>query len=211
MASLESVVDSATEELRASLSSIAETSSNMSNSASELHVSQASMAESPSKLPELGGTSRAATIRLMSDLREITADPPDGISAAVMNDSNLYEWRASITGPEDTPWEGGIYALVLEFDGSYPEKPPKIRFVCDMWHPNIYADGGICLDVMKTLWRPVFTVAAILQSIQSLLADPNPASPANPAAASMFNSDPKGYRRKVRQCAERSIEIGFDD
>jgi len=51
----------------------------------------------------------------------------------------------------------------------------------------------------------------ILSSIQSLLADPNPASPANPEAAALLTSDPKAYRRRVRRCAENSLEAGFDD
>lgn len=99
----------------------------------------------------------------------------------------------------------------LRFDGAYPDKPPTVKFTCDMNHPNIYADGGVCMDVMKSLWRPIFTVSSILQSIQSLLADPNPNSAANPEAARLLNSDPKAYRRRARQCAEKSIERGFDE
>ena len=36
---------------------------------------------------------------------------PAGISAAPVNESNLFVWNASIVGPDDSPWEGGIYAL----------------------------------------------------------------------------------------------------
>jgi ubiquitin-conjugating enzyme E2 A len=147
----------------------------------------------------------------MSDLRALTDDPPDGISAALIDDSDLYLWRATITGPEDTSWEGGIYGLQLVFDGSYPDTPPTARFVCDMFHPNIYTDGSLCMDVLKSMWKPVFTVGMILSSVQSLLSDPNPLSPANPAAAALLTSDPKAYRRQVRRCAERSLEAGFDD
>ena len=64
---------------------------------------------------------------------------------------------------------------------------------------------------MRTLQLQVFTVSMILSSIQSLLADPNPASPANPEAASLLTSDPKAYRRRARRCAERSLEAGFDE
>jgi ubiquitin-conjugating enzyme E2 A len=46
----------------------------------------------------------------------------------------------------------------------------------------------------------------VLTSIQSLLDDPNPASPANPEAAKLFETDKKTYRRRIRQVAERSLE-----
>ena len=145
----------------------------------------------------------------MSDLRAITEDPPDGVSAALVDDSNMYQWRATITGAEDSPWEGGIYSLELSFNGVYPECPPKVRFICDMFHPNIYTDGKLCMDVLKTMWKPVFTVGMILSSVQSLLNDPNPQSPANSEAAALLISDPKQYRRLVRRCAERSVDVSF--
>ena len=43
----------------------------------------------------------------------------------------------------------------------------------------VYADGGICLDILQNQWSPIYDVSAILTSIQSLLSDPNPNSPAN--------------------------------
>jgi len=176
----------------------------------------------PSPLPGSGGrgaaaegragTSRTVTLRLMSDLRSIMEDAPNGVSAALEADDDLYRWRASVAGPEDTPWEGGIYGLKISFDGcDYPNKPPKVRFTCDIVHPNVYSDGSICMDTLKDNWKPVYTITILLQSIQSLLADPNPSSPANPEAARLLRDDPKAYRRAVRRCAERSIEVGFDE
>lgn len=43
----------------------------------------------------------------------------------------------------------------------------------------VYADGAICLDILQNQWSPIYDVSAILTSIQSLLSDPNPNSPAN--------------------------------
>ena len=78
--------------------------------------------------------------------------------------------------------------------------------MCDVFHPNVYTDGHVCMDVMKNMWKPIYTAAMILSSIQSLLTDPNVDSPANPDAASLLSSNPKEYRRRARRCAERSLE-----
>ena len=43
-----------------------------------------------------------------------------------------------------------------------------------MFHPNVYANGELCLDILQNRWSPTYDVAAILTSIQSLLHDPNP-------------------------------------
>ncbi len=74
----------------------------------------------------------------------------------------------------DTPFEDGTFKLLLTFDESYPNKPPTVKFLSRMFHPNVYANGEICLDILQNRWSPTYDVAAVLTSIQSLLHDPNP-------------------------------------
>ena len=76
-----------------------------------------------------------------------------------------------------------------------------------VYHPNIYPDGSLCLDIIGERWNPTFTMGTLLASIQSLLSDPNPDSPANPEAARVFESDRKEYNRRVRRVAERSLGL----
>ncbi|KAL6587514.1 Ubiquitin-conjugating enzyme E2 2 [Orobanche minor] len=98
----------------------------------------------------------------------------------------------------------GTFKLILQFTEDYPNKPPTVRFISRMFHPNIYADGSICLDILQNQWSPIYDVAAILTSIQSLLCDPNPNSPANSEAARLFSENKREYNRKVREIVEQS-------
>jgi ubiquitin-conjugating enzyme E2 A len=106
--------------------------------------------------------------------------------------------------PEETAFEDGIFHLVIEFDETYPNNPPRCRFTTPLFHPNIYADGRICLDILQNRWSPTYDVTALLTSIQSLLPDPNPESPANADAAMLFKNRRKEYESRVRECVERS-------
>ncbi|KAA8533009.1 hypothetical protein F0562_032874 [Nyssa sinensis] len=147
--------------------------------------------------------STPARKRLMRDFKRLQQDPPAGISGAPQ-DNNIMLWNAVIFGPDDTPWDGGTFKLTLQFTEDYPNKPPTVRFVSRMFHPNIYADGSICLDILQNQWSPIYDVAAILTSIQSLLCDPNPNSPANSEAARMFSENKRDYNRRVREIVEQS-------
>ena len=130
-------------------------------------------------------------------------DPPSGVTGAPM-DTNIMMWQAVIFGPDDTPWEGGTFKLVLEFTEDYPNKAPQVRFLTKMFHPNIYNDGQICLDILQNQWSPIYDISAILTSIQSLLCDPNPASPANSEASRLYNENRREYNRRVREIVEQS-------
>ena len=149
---------------------------------------------------------RVPMLRLASDLRVLQAESPAGCSASPANEDNLFQWNATIVGPDESPFEGGIYSLRLQFPDQYPEKPPRVRFVTEMFHPNIFPDGTLCLDIIQDKWKPIYTVGTILMSIQSLLTDPNNDSPANVDAARLLKSDPKAYKKQVRRLAQKSVE-----
>lgn len=145
----------------------------------------------------------------MRDLRRLQTDPPVGVTAAPKED-DIMTWETIIFGPEDTIWENGIFKLVMTFTDKYPSAPPKVIFKTPIFHPNVYATGAICLDILGRAWTPIYDVASILTSIQSLLTDPNPASPANAEAARLYGENRREYERRVQECVERSL-IEFED
>lgn len=114
-------------------------------------------------------------------------DPPAGVSASPVAD-NVMTWydrsevclfgtrllihnrNAVIIGPADTPFEDGTFRLVMHFEEQYPNKPPGVKFVSKMFHPNVYGTGELCLDILQNRWSPTYDVAAILTSIQRFVA-----------------------------------------
>ena len=153
--------------------------------------------------------STPAKRRLMRDFKRMQLDAPSGVSALPVPD-NVMSWNAVIIGPAETPFEDGTFRLALQFDEQYPNKPPTVKFLSEMFHPNVYASGELCLDILQNRWSPTYDVSSILTSIQSLLNDPNILSPANVEAANLYKDHRLQYIKRVRETVEKSWEEDDD-
>ena len=142
--------------------------------------------------------STPARRRLMRDFKRMQTDPPEGVNGAPC-DNDIMKWHAVIFGPDDTAWEDGTFKLSVEFTEEYPDKAPTVKFITKMFHPNIYADGSICLDILKEQWSPALTIAKVLLSICSLLTDPNPDDPLVPEIAHVYKTDKPRYEELARE------------
>lgn len=97
-------------------------------------------------------------------------DPPPGVIAEP-NESDILVWHYAIRGPVDTPYQGGMYIGKIKFHPDYPLKAPSIymltpsgRFECNK---------KICMsmsDFHPESWNPLWSVATIIQGIQSFMA-----------------------------------------
>jgi ubiquitin-conjugating enzyme E2 D len=106
-------------------------------------------------------------------------DPPANCSAGPMGD-DLFHWQATIMGPEDSPYAGGVFFLNIHFPADYPFKPPKVNFTTRIYHCNINANGGICLDILKDQWSPALTISKV-RDRSPLSPVPEPPSRPSPA------------------------------
>ena len=75
--------------------------------------------------------------KLLSDFENIQNNPSDNFSA-VPNETNVMIWNAVIFGPQDSPYEDGVFKLTMTFCDEYPYIPPQVQFTSMMFHPNIF-------------------------------------------------------------------------
>jgi len=135
--------------------------------------------------------------RIQKELQDMSKDPPSTCSAGPV-ENDLFHWTATIMGPEDSPYKGGVFFLDIHFAPDYPFKPPKITFTTKVYHPNVNKNGSICLDILKDQWSPALTISRVLLSISSLLTDPNPDDPLVPEIAHQFKSNRAAFEASAR-------------
>ena len=106
-------------------------------------------------------------------------------------------------GPDDSPYEGGIFFLNIHFPTDYPFKPPKINFITRIYHPNINSNGMINLDILNDQWSPALTISKVLLSIFSLLTNPNLDDPLVPRIAHLYIRYKAWYERFARELTQK--------
>jgi len=157
---------------------------------------------------------------LKKQLQDLMKSTDLGFSVGLVDDNDFYKWTVCFTGPEDTLYEGGFFKAILTFPDDFPQNPPEMKFITEMWHPNIYQDGRVCISILhppgtdrfneqesaEERWRPVLGVEQILVSVVSMLNEPNCDSPANIDASVQFRDHIEEYKKKVRQLVLKSME-----
>ncbi|KAF2655894.1 UBC-like protein [Lophiostoma macrostomum CBS 122681] len=113
--------------------------------------------------------SLAATKRLTKEYATISKSPPPYI-VAHPSECNILEWHYIITGPPDTPYEGGQYWGTLLFPHDYPFAPPAIR----MHTPSgrFQPSTRLCLsisDFHPKSFNPAWEVSTILTGLLSFM------------------------------------------
>jgi ubiquitin-conjugating enzyme E2 D/E len=140
----------------------------------------------------------SAIRRIHKELQELLKDPLENITAGPIDDSNIFNWTATLIGPAETPYSGGLFYLTIHFSTKHPFSPPDIIFTNRIYHPNINENGQICMDILKKEWSSALSISRVLLSISSLLSDPNPDDPFNAEAANLYKKDIKLFNQKAR-------------
>jgi len=99
---------------------------------------------------------------------------PPGVE--MVKADEFTEWLMDIKVLDDNPlYRNEVYRLKFRFPNSYPIEAPEVVFVKDdthpiPWHPHIYSNGIICLDLLdRQGWSPVHNVESVCVSLQSML------------------------------------------
>ena len=140
--------------------------------------------------------------RLEKELFYFKNKPIDGVNAFPLN-NDLTEWECIIKGPKNSPYENGIFHLLLKIPSEYPLKPPILTFKTKIFHPNISNNGNICLDILNSKhWSPEIFIQKLLLMLISFLNEPNVEHGLNLNALNLYKLNKDKYNETVKEWTE---------
>ena len=149
-----------------------------------------------------------------SELKQI------GCTFGLVNPNNLFQWKVSMLGPRNTPYENGVYTINILFPPNYPKKGAEFRFVNKIYHLNVDwrerddkgnpGNGHICLSSLnewtttgKVLGKPGFSVKQALFDIFCLFYNQGIKSPYDDNIAAQYMNNRAEFDRIAREWTKK--------
>lgn len=123
---------------------------------------------------------------------------------------DMFKWNALMTGPKNSPYNGYMFKFEINFPKDYPNNPPIVKCLTDVYHMNINTSGDVCVSSIKDQgkWSTIKDISSVLLSIFIIFSKPNPGSPYRREIAKLYKENYPEYEKKVKEyCAKFAIKI----
>jgi ubiquitin-conjugating enzyme E2 M len=144
-----------------------------------------------------GGPTEGCLLRLQKDLEEI-----DQLDAKLnFFDQRVLQRFVVRIVPPDGIWRGAKFDFEFEIPDEWPMKPPKVKCLTPIWHPNIGLppESRVCLNVLRKNYTPATPMSHLIAALQYLFSAPDPLDPLNFEAATQYIQRYAAFRLKAEE------------
>ena len=139
-----------------------------------------------------------------------------GCSFGLVN-NNIFNWKVTMVGPKGTPYEGGLFTILIIFPPNYPRFGAEFRFenkICHLnvdWRKNgVPGNGHICLTTLNE-WKSTgrvkekkgFGVKQALFDIFCLFYNQGIESPYDERLAALYRDNRVKFNEEARRWTKK--------
>ena len=153
--------------------------------------------------------------RITEEFKDLTANPISncGVTVGLVN-NDYTKWQATLIGPKDTSYVGGLFKLNINFPSDYPNKAPEVCFITPIYHMNVNPRaprsagegveslGHVCISTLNW-WKPEYRIREVLTNIFALFYMANPESPYGLDRAEEFLENRAVYEEKAKHFTKK--------
>ncbi|KAM3718725.1 Ubiquitin-conjugating enzyme E2-18 kDa [Dirofilaria immitis] len=151
-------------------------------------------------------TSTIVNRRIKKEREQLARSKPTYIHDIIIQNDNQNQWDILLLPPRP-PYNDGLFRLRITFPSDYPFKPPHLRFITPIYHPNIDEKGLMCLAILQyDNWKPGTNIENIIQSLIFLLNDPEPERPLRYQIAEQIYKDKQIFINKAIEYTKKHAE-----
>ena len=128
-------------------------------------------------------------------------------------DNNMFTWKVTMLGPNNTPYKGGIFTIKITFPDDYPNHGAEFKFMNKIYHLNVDPKkdlGHISLSSLNE-WRvrgivtdrPVYGVKQALFDIFWLFYNQGTDSPYDEERIILYRDNPVKFNEEVKKWTQK--------
>ena len=145
-----------------------------------------------------------------------------GAQVGLPDPTNIMEWKCTMTGPQDTPFAGGLFYLKVKFPDNYPNSAPEVSFLTPIYHINVNPNapnmnmnqteslGHVCISTLNW-WTPKNNMREVLTDIFALFYLSNHESPYGLDRADELRKNKPLYDAKCKYFTQKYAAMNLDE
>lgn len=123
------------------------------------------------KLKDLSANTDPSSVKFILD-----KSPVDEQSGASRGGSNASSQNIIVGRilPMSNIYNQAAYQIEVKLPAEFPFKPPEVRFITGIYHPNVDEQGKICVDLLNSneTWKPTTPLVDVVKSVVDLIDNP---------------------------------------
>ncbi|XP_071074105.1 ubiquitin/ISG15-conjugating enzyme E2 L6 isoform X1 [Dasypus novemcinctus] len=118
------------------------------------------------------------------------------------------EKKNSLCQQDQPPYNLKAFDLCISFPADYPFKPPTVKFITKIYHPNVDENGQVCLPIISNEnWKPCTKTYQVLEALNVLVNKPELGQPLRVELADQLTQNPELFHRTAE---EFTLRFGLD-